>query len=63
MEWYNWLALGIFIATAITYYTLNLLEDDVSPGVRAGREACYVIAAGCVVMFLLQGLDILQAAR
>lgn len=62
MAWYNWLALAIFAVSATTCYLLAGYDDgEASPGVRAGREVARIIAGACVVMFIFQGLELLQA--
>lgn len=60
MAWYNWLAIAIFVASATTCNVLDKYEDDASTSVRAGREISRIIAGACVVMFILQGLEMLQ---
>jgi hypothetical protein len=61
VAWYNWVAIAIFLVSATVCYTLNKYEDDASFGVRAGQGISLIIAAACVVMFALQGLELLQA--
>ncbi len=60
MAWYNWLAIAIFVVTATICHVLDKYENDPSTAVIAGREISRITAATCVVMFILQGLEMLQ---
>lgn len=61
MAWYNWVAIAIFAVSSTICYLLEVYEDDASPMVRAWREISRLIAGTCVVMFIFQGLDMLQS--
>lgn len=60
MAWYNWLMILIFTVSAAACYMLGEYGEDAAPAVVIGREVSRVIAAFCVVAFMLQGLEMLQ---
>lgn len=50
----------IFTVSAAACYMLGEYGEDAAPAVVIGREVSRVIAAFCVVAFMLQGLEMLQ---